>query len=345
MTASTESPAVAGDSADEPGAMAVLLPLVFGAVQGQLVSVAAELDLAGHLRAGPRTLEDLATRTGAEPAALARILRALVALGVLARDADRYACTAAGALLRQDSPYSMHHYARMNNREWLLRVLPALPAAVRTGRDAFEATHATGVYGFLQAHPGEAAIFHAALTELSRQDALALRSVVDFAAVRRLVDLGGGEGLLVRALLDACPGLEAVLVDLPEVVREAGANLAAHVAAGRCRIVGADFRQAVLPQADLYVLKRVASTCAAADVALLLRQVRAAIPPHGRLLVADPELDSIYGALFDVLMLVATGGGLRTAPEMAALLESAGFRLARTLGTPATLRVFEAVPA
>ena len=98
------------------------------------------------------------------------------------------------------------------------------------------------------------------------------------------------------------------------------------------------------PGADLYILKRVVSTCPADHIATVLKHIRTAIPVHGRLLIADPDPGSRYGALLDILMLVATGGGLRTAAEMTRLLEDTGFRPERSLVTATTLRVIESVP-
>ncbi len=335
--------ATGGDA--EVAGLALILPMIFGGVQGQLLAVAADLDLAEHLSDTSQTPAQLAEATGADPQALDRVLRALAALGVVTgNDENGYRCTPAGRLLRRDSAYSMHHYAIMNNRDWLVRVGARLLDSVRSGRDAFDAVHGESCYGYLCRHAADAGIFNAALTELSRQDALALGGVCDFSAVRRAVDVGGGEGLLVRALLDAYPTLTAVLLDLPEVTAGAAAHLEGHVAAGRCEIIGADFRDGVPPGADLYLLKRVVSTCPADHIATVLGHIRSAIPAQGRLVIADPDPDSRYGALLDILMLVATGGGLRTTAEMARLLADSGFRLEHALVTPTTLRVIESVP-
>lgn len=339
-------PRDAGGGTAETAGLAVILPMIFGAMQGQLLAVAAQLDLAERLSDSAQKPAQLATATGTDPQALGRVLRALAALGVVAGDDENgYRCTPAGRLLRRDSAYSMHHYALMNNREWLVRVAPRLLDSVRSGREAFEAVHGESCYEYLGRHPDDGMIFNAALSELSRQDALALAGACDFSTVRRLVDVGGGEGLLVRSLLDSHPALTAVLLDLPEVVAGAAAHLEGQVAAGRCEIIGADFRDGVPPGADLYLLKRVVSTCPADHIETVLGHIRAVIPAHGRLLFADPDPDSRYGALLDILMLVTTGGGLRTTADLADLLARSSFRLERSVTTPTTLKVVEAAPA
>jgi hypothetical protein len=334
------------DSDSETAGLALILPMIFGGVQGQLLAVAANLDLAERLTDTAQTPAQLARATGTDPRALARVLRALAKLGVLEGDDEAgFRCTPAGRLLRRDSDYSMHHYAIMNNRDWLVSVGPRLLDSVRSGVEAFDTVHGASCYEYLTQHPDDASVFNAALTELSRQDELALTGVYDFSGVRRLADVGGGEGLLIRKLLESYHSLTAVLLDLPEVVAGATAQLDSYVASGRCEIVAADFRDGVPPGADLYMLKRVVSTCPADHIEAVLKHIRNVIPADGRLLIADPDPDSRYGVLLDILMLVATGGGLRSLGDMTRLLGDTGFRLERSFSTPTTLRVIEAAPA
>jgi len=343
------APPVQGNqTGDDDGSagLALILPMIFGGVQGQLLAVAANLDLAERLTDSAQTPAQLARATGTDPQALARVLGALAKLGVLEGDDEAgFRCTPAGRLLRRDSDYSMHHYAIMNNRDWLVSVGPRLLDSVRSGVEAFDTVHGASCYEYLTQHPDDAAAFNAALTELSRQDELALTGVYDFSGVRRLADVGGGEGFLVRKLLDNHDALTAVLLDLPEVVAGADALLDDHLASGRCEIIAADFRDGVPPDADLYMLKRVVSTCPADHIEAVLKHIRNVIPADGRLIIADPDPDSRYGVLLDILMLVATGGGLRSLADMTRLLGDTGFRLKRSLGTPTTLRVIEAAPA
>jgi hypothetical protein len=323
----------------------VLLPMIFGAVQGQLLRVAVSMRLPERLAGGAVTVADLARDTGTDPSALRRMLRALARLGVVVEPApDRYVGTAVTELLRAEAPVTLNHYARMNNSAWLLRVLTELDGSVRGGAPAGVRVLGTDVYGYLQAHPADGAEFNAALTELSQQDARALLAGYDFGTHTTIVDVGGGEGALLRAVLDAHPRPQGILVDLDEVVARAPAVLAPHIAAGRCRITAADFRGAVPGLADLYVLKRVVSTCAMADLRQGLGRIREGIRADGRLLIADPDPDSTYGALLDVLMLVATGGGLRNRAELDALLGASGFRIERSIEAGTTLRAYLAAP-
>jgi hypothetical protein len=322
-----------------------LMPLIFGAVQGQAVRAAAELGLADLLRHGPRSAAQLAAATGTRAASLARLLRLLARLGVVEEQAcGSFAVTALGALLGSDHPYTVRHYALMNNSEWILRVESRLQESLRTGSSAFHGVFGSNCYEYLGRHPQDGRAFHESLNELSQQDTLALGQVYDFSACRRLVDVGGGEGHLLEMLLDAHPSMRGVLFDLPEVVANAEPRLRAHVAAGRCELLGGNFLTTIPAGGDLYLLKRVISTSSQADARSLLEGIRAVIPPGGRLLLADPDPRSLYGALFDVLMMVVVGGALQTEEEIRAVLEETGFRCTRSVTTPSTLRLIEAVP-
>ena len=323
----------------------LILPMIFGAVQGQLLAAAAELDIAEHLGDRSLPLSDLSAATGTDPHALERVMDALVSLGVFTGDAQNgYACAAAGKLLRRSAAHSVHHYALMNNREWLLRVLPQLTQAMQSGTDEFATVHGTSCYEYLTSSPSDGAIFQAALTALSRQDANALTTVYDFGRFKRVVDVGGGEGLLISQLLDAYPQLSGVLLDFPGVVAGGEELLGAQLAAGRCEIVGGDFRDRVPADGDCYVLKRVVSTCPPADIDAALGHIRAGISPTGRLLVIDPDPESVYGRLMDILMLVATGGHLQSVTEISATLATADFEIHSTMSTDTGLQVIEAAP-
>jgi O-methyltransferase len=187
-------------------------------------------------------------------------------------------------------------------------------------------------------------VFDDALTSISQQEARALLEAYDFAAVRTLVDVGGGRGLLLATLLQAYPALRGVLLDGPPVVAGAEAVLQSAGASGRCEIRGGDFLHAVPAGGDLYVLKRILPAFNDAQALTILRHCRDAMAPQGRVLVADPDTSSLYGRFFDIGMLVIFDGRLRTDAELRELFTGAGLTLTRTIGTRSTLRLVEGVP-
>jgi hypothetical protein len=165
--------------------------------------------------------------------------------------------------------------------------------------------------------------------------------------VRPWWTLEGGRGFLLAPLLQTYPALQGILLDLPSVADSAHAVLQAAVSAGRYQIVGGDFLTAVPSGGDVYILKRILIDRDETQARTLLTNCRAAMEPQGCMLVADPDLRSLYGACFDMLRLGGCGSGSRsrTEAELRDLFAPAGFRLTRTIATPSTLLLVEGVPA
>ena len=320
--------------------------MLFGAIQAQALGVAAELKIPDLLRDGAKGLQELSAATRTHPTAMERLMRLLVQMGVVAEDrAGEFVCTALGRHLQADVPCSLRNYTRLTNLETVLHVVARLGQSVQTADSQFTALHGKGFYEALQHMPVEAAIFNGAMQEISEQDIIAMREFYDFSRCRSVVDVGGGQGHLLAALLDDNRKMHGVLLDVPGVIAGVDKTLQRHVAGKRCQVVGGDFLKAVPPGGDLYVLKRILSHCSEAQARALLTNIRSATAPQGRLLLADPDPASLYGASFDVLMLVLLGGGLRTVEQLRELFAATGFAYTRTLETTAELRLIEATPA
>src|SRR5262245_48555262 len=234
-----------------------------------------------------------------------------------------------------------------NGGEWYGPTWPHLAHSVRTGTSAFESVYGMNVYRYLPQHPAALAVFQQTMSDLSADEGLAVRDAYDFARCHTVVDVGGGRGGLLAILLQAFPALQGVLFDLPGVVEGAQAVFDTEALRGRCQLVGGDFLAAVPAGGDLYILKRVLVDRTDDEARTLLRNIRRAMAPQGRVLVADPDSRSRYGQLYDMMVLMAFGNRLRPDAEMQALFAQAGFTLTRTIETRAvtTLRLLEGVPA
>jgi hypothetical protein len=320
--------------------------MIFGAIQGQALGVAAELGIPDLLRDGPIALRELAAATKSDVTALERLLRLLVQMGVVTESSPaEFTCTGLGKFLQADVPSSLRNYARLTNLETVLHVVGRLQQSLHNAESQYMALHGEAFYQALQHLPAEGAIFNGAMQEISEQDIVAMRESHDFSGCRSVVDVGGGQGHLLAALLDDYPDMHGVLLDVPGVVAGAGEILRPYVAGGRCRVIGGDFLQGVPAGGDLYLLKRVLSHCSEAQAHKLLVNIRSVIAPKGSLLVADPDPASLYGASFDVLMLVLLGGGLRTRDQLKEMFTATGFAYTRTVETSGELQLIEASPA
>ena len=194
----------------------------------------------------PRSTDELAETTGAHASALYRILRALASVGVFAEQSDgHFGLTPLAEHLRPDAPGSVRAWAMLIGRPYYFATWGHLLHSVRTGEPAFPEVYGTTPWEYRAADPQESAIFDAAMTGLSLAEAEAVVQSYDFSGISVLVDVGGGEGALLAAILAGNPALRGILFDQPHVVAGAKDLLERAGVADRCEVVGGDFFKAV----------------------------------------------------------------------------------------------------
>jgi hypothetical protein len=341
-----EGEIVSGDEADPA---TTIRRLVDGYQVSQAIHVAAALGIADLLAAESLTSEELARATQTHAPTLYRLLRALAAVGVLRElDGRRFELAPLGERLRSDVPDSVAGWAVHVGRPYYWQAWAGLLDSVRSGETAFRRIHGTDVWSYRSRHPEESAIFDRAMTSLSRRATAALLRSYDFGRFRSIVDVGGGSGALIAALLGAHPNLQGVLFDQPHVVARSTPLLERAGVVERCRVVGGSFFEAVPDGGDAYVMRGVIHDWEDEEATRILRVVRRAIATNGTLLLIErviaPPNEGGDAKLSDLNMLVAAGGRERTRDEFAALLDSAQFRLSGV--TPAgAYCVIEAVPS
>jgi hypothetical protein len=323
-----------------------------GFLTTQLLYVAAKLGVADVLAGGPRTGAEVAEAVGADPDLLTRVLRGLALEDVLAEvDGGRFALTEVGERLRSDVPGSIKGPIVVRG-ELYYQAAAGMLAAVRHGGTAFEQVYGDRFFEYLGRHPEQEAVFQGSMTGRSEQEAGDVVAAYDFGGLGRLVDVGGGYGILLGTILRTAPDLRAVLVDQPAVVEQARRRLEADGVADRCQLVAGDFFASVPAEADAYLLSRVLHDWADDDACRLLAACRSAMPTGSRLLVVEallPERAQDQPAVIrmDLHMLVLLGARERTEAQYRRLLAETGFQVERVVPTrsPAGLSVIEATPA
>lgn len=306
-----------------------MMTYLYGSVLTQLLATAAELKVADLLSERPHTAEEVALHTATDSGAMFRVLRALASAGVFTEvTPGTFASNALGDTLRADTPGSLRELARLVGSPETHRTLAGLDHSVRTGETAFDLVHDTDWWSYLAATPRLAEIFHGAMGEVSNQVHAAAIRTHDLSGTRRLIDVGGGHGQLVAALLRRHPETRGVVFDLPEVV--AGAAGTAEVAgvAERVETVAGDFFTEVPTGGDVYVLSWILHDWSDAEATAILSNVRRAMASGGRVVVIDTVIPNGDGAtlgkLLDIVMLAQHGGRERTEAEFLQLLETAG---------------------
>lgn len=329
----------------------VLARMMTGYAVGQLIYVAARLGLAELLKDGPQSIDELARRTETDQNSLYRVMRGLVAVGVLTEnEADGFELSAVGQCLRKGAPGSMSEMALCSDESYF--VWGHLLHTVKTGETAFNHLYDMDRYQYLRQHPEAAAKFHAAMSGLSAQVAEAVLMLYDLSQFELVIDVGGGSGTLLLTLLRAHPALRGILFDLPAVVEEAGAQFTEEPIAGRCEGVAGDFLSSVPAGGDAYLLSHVLHNWDDEHCLRILRNCRAAMGQQSKLLLIEIVLPTRLNqspmtypiVMTDLQMLVMTGGRERTESEFRALLQDAGFELQRVIQTRGLDSLIECVP-
>jgi hypothetical protein len=314
----------------------------------QAIHVAARLGIADLLADGARTSDDLARAAGAHPDALYRLLRALAAVGVFHEgDARSFSLTPVGDYLRSDVLESGGGWAAWIGDESYWQAWGSLLHSVRTGENAFRYVHGTDPWTFRAAHPEVSARFDRAMASNAGQVIEAVLAAYDFGQFTTIVDVGGGNGTFLAAILAKHPALRGVVFDQPHVVAGAAAILEKAGVADRCEVVGGSFFEAVPAGGNAYILKAIIHDWEDADSLRILRTVRRAMEAGAALLLVELEVgppnEKPLSKFTDLNMLAAPGGRERTTEEYATLVEKAGFRFVGVTPSASGTAVFETV--
>jgi SAM-dependent methyltransferase len=339
--------------AHEPPPQAILIQALMGKFVSKSVSVAADFGFADVLaHEGPLPAETIASHAGTDPDATGRLLRALAAVGVFAQVGERvFANNAVSECLRSDIKGSQRPMARWFNCPTGWEAWSALAHSVKTGAAASEHLFGHNLFEYLHTQrPEDANHFDQAMTSFSHMTAGAVADAYDFAPFTRLVDVGGGHGLLLTTVVARYPNLAGVLFDLPTVVEAAAGLVAASGVGDRVERVGGDFFAGVPEGGDCYMMKAIIHDWDDERASRILANCARALRPGGKVLVLDQVLgdgpESTFAKLLDLEMLVMTTGGReRTAGELERLFARSGLLVTRIVPTEGPVSVIEGVVA
>ena len=315
----------------------------------QMLHVAAKLGLADLLKSGPRHASDIAAAVGAHPRSLYRLLRALASLGFFAETADgRFELTAQAQTLRSDIPGSLRDTAVLYGDTWVWSAYAEMAHSVMTGTPAFDQVYGQTMFEYLRSHPEAAATFDRGMTAYSKQEAAAILAAYDFSNASNLVDVGGGHGALLAAILQAYPDIRGILFEQSSVIDGARIAMTAAGLANRCSFEPGDFFHAVPAGGDVYMLKSILHNWDDDRSTTILDCCRNVMRPGHKLLIFERVIpvanEPSEAKLFDINMLVVLGAAERTEAQYATLLQKSRFALRQTIPTEAPVSIVEAVP-
>jgi O-methyltransferase/methyltransferase family protein len=327
-----------------------MLQMITGFWVSRAIYIAAKLGLADLVKDSSKTAVELARLTGTHSPSLYRALRALASVGVFADDGGgRFAQTPLSETLRSDTPGSLRAIAIVELGQERFPAWGNLMHSVKTGETAFDNIYKQSAWEYYARNPEDARIFNEAMKRLTEMINVATLEAYDFSGVDKLVDVAGGTGGLISAILAAHPRMRGVLFDLPHVIAEAGPALDAAGVLDRCETAAGDFFRTVPEGGAAYVMKWIIHDWDDEKATVILKNIHRAMDEKGKLLLIEmivlegnqPDLSKFL----DLNMMVITGGRERTEGEFKSLLAASGFELTRVIRTTSPVCVIEAVRA
>jgi hypothetical protein len=309
--------------------------------------VTAKLGIADLLATGPRESDDLARTCGANPGALFRLLRAMASLGLFTEVSPRkFALTPMGETLKSKQPAAVRETVLALAGSWAWASFVEFEYAVRTGKPGFEKAFGMNAFEYLSKNPEEGSLFNDAMIGVHGPEPAAVAQAFDFSGLGTLVDVGGGTGSLIAAILKANPKLKGVLFDMPHVEKAARDRLASMGLADRCRVEAGSFFDSV-PAGDGYVLSHIIHDWDEPRCLKILGNCLRA-NPKAKVMIVEmviPSGDAPHpGKMLDLMMLNVPGGMERTGAEYGELLAKVGYRMTRVVPTESAVSVVEGVP-
>lgn len=304
----------------------------------------AELGIADLVAETPRTPEELARACGVHADALMRILRFLASHEIFRSDEQGVIRNTPISELLRSAPGSLRDQVRSAWQDVIWDTYRQLPETLRTGAPAFDAAFGQSFFDYLATHPEIGTRFDASMALMSMPENAALAAAYPFQGT--VVDVGGGRGGLLSAILHAHRSVRGVLFEQPAVLQDNAALLVARQME-RCRLVTGDFFASVPGDGEVYVLKRILHDWADGDAVRILSSCRAALQAHARILVIDavlkPGNEPDPNKMLDVGIMALTRGRERTAEDFQRLFDAAGLRLLRIIPptAPSTLSIVE----
>ncbi len=308
----------------------------YTAILPHLLRVTGELGICDTLAHGQLDVAELASALQADAGSLRRLLRALTSLGILDEpEPDHFSVTEIGQRLRSDTEDSIRE--SLVNLDTLHAWIGAADA-IRSGNTAFNHLYSANFFAHKDSNSDANRSFLLRMRERANSCYGQISTFADWCSAHVILDIGGGDGYLLKRILACAPHVGGMLFDRRSVISlvEDSGHLA-HLS-GRCTLVAGDFFEELPSGADVHLMCSILHDWPDTAAAAILRNSRKALAPAGRLLIVEMIIPSGNGwhpsKLSDIGMMVLTSGKERTESEFVELLESSGYQLSSVRRIP-----------
>lgn len=335
-------------SPSQPDPRQHVMQIAIGYILSNCLGAATKLRVANHLKDGPRPIAELAAATATNEDALYRTLRALASVGVFRETAPRvFDLTPPAAELVYTGEGSFCDMIEFAADEFHFKINSEFLHTLRTGKTAVEKATGMSCFDYFKSDPVEGAVFNRAMTAMSAQAIPAILEAYDFSGIGTLVDVAGGHGYVLAAILKKYPAIKGVLFEMAHVVDGGIARMEVSGVKDRCQVVAGDMFDSMPNGGDAYLMKHIIHDWPDADAVTILKNCRQAAKPTSKCLLLEFVLpqgnEPAFSKFLDIEMMLMPGGRERTEREFAELFRQSGWKLSRIVTTKAPICVIEAV--
>lgn len=310
-------------------------PIIFA-----VASTLVRFRIFDRLASGAASVDELASATGTDHKALLRLLRTASAIGLLKRQWDgKFALSPVGRQFLSDSRNPVSAWSELVDR-CLVPALPRLGEAIIGGESLCKTVYNKTCWEVMAEAPGTTELHDKACGRWTELVVDAVARAYDFTGVKSVIDVGGGRGSFLSAMLRAAPHVRGRVYDRETTREAARAMFADRGVADRADHECGNFFESVPAGADLYTIKHVLHDWDDEHAEVILRTIRRAVPDHGKLLIVEGSVDHdllpipSIRAVWDMTQFASTWGKSRTLDEFSELAARAGFRLANIYVPP-----------
>lgn len=325
-----------------------IMEMVQGFYVAKAIGIAAELNISDLLKNGDKSISKLALETQAHEDSLYRLMRMLASQGVYKEKKNRIFSQNRLSKTLLNNQESMRYMVmhQVNGRNW--KLFDELEYVVKTGNNAAKKIFGADVFEYLEANPEKNEIYNQAMSNSSVMLSHTVVSEYKFKNAKCIVDVGGGQGVLLSILLSKNKNLKGIVFDLPHVVEGAKTNFEKYGVSDRTESISGNFFESVPKGGDHYIMKSIIHLLSDEECVILLEKIKKILPEKGKILIIEPIIENnnrySFAKLFDIQMMIGLNGGKeRTEQEYSAIVKNAGLKLKKVVKTAGPFSVIEVV--
>ncbi len=323
-----------------------IIEMVQGFYVTRAIGVAADLNLAEHLKKSEKSISELAILTDSHEDALYRMMRMLASQGVFIEKKNKVFANNRLSKTLLDQQDSMKHMVihQVNGINW--KMFEELDYVVKTGKNAAQKVLGMDVFEYLEKNPDKNELYNKAMTNSSLMLSYAILSKYNFSKAKTIIDIGGGQGILLAMILHKHQLIKGKIFDLPHVVEGVKKIADQFNVSGRLETISGNFFESIPKGGDMYFLKSIIHNLSDNQCIHLLKDIKKVLPENGKILIFEPIIENdnrySFAKLYDIQMLVGRSGGKeRTKEEFSEIINQSGLKLNRIIQTAAPFSIIE----